>query len=894
VKRARERMLAGLPPQVPQVPPPQRTLDPSRAAQPPRAKPQMPQALATTRAAQGPIGVAISRPTQVPQWPLSGTIEGSDGSSTQQYQPPPGRGPAPQRPPRPSHVPSMLDASKLQEHAPSFPYRPQQNLSEQNQNQWRGMASADYDDTRSPDITSPISQVSRQSTVSSVGSIPDFPVPIIGPPRRSTHLGPPPSARRGASSYYSQATFVSPIPEESPRSRTTHQSYASSAAIPSSWGSEYEYEDETPEELYEREAYEHDIIDERGESRDSSVADGDERGLIRSASIGKRAKPSMVMNKSSDSTEQIRPGLVPLQSSAGAQRDTMWPAAEGSPNSRNLNFPQPASGKNNSMWPIMGNGSSPRASGTGLMDASTSSSEVTVPTLARAPPYVEKVSPISASTESEEKAQEILGAYRRASMLQPSGPTVPRTPSPKGFSRFSAMRRPPKLDIEAVRDAEARGSLTSLPDLILRATRLASMMDRGKRPGSRLNELDLDDFPMDEKAFERDFGSPDEKRRSGLSGMLAAFPPPGVATPREHSRPPSVWPGMDTTDGSAGNGKAVKKQRRCCGLPVWGFLTIILILLIIIAAAVVVPLELLVLRKPNAPAAALSATQQCQANAATACRNDGATLLDRGACACVCTNGFTGTTCSIAGATGCTTTVVGGLNATVGESVPRLITAAQSNFSVPIDANLLLARFSSANISCAAENALITFDGQSQRRGNANDEVTPVTLSSSTTSTPVSQNKPGLVNRDTTQTASPSASVSNGILYDPSAAPTVAPSATSTATASKPVETANFVVTQEVLDFARVAVLYVLQQKQLDNAASAQTAIQSFFDASAFTNRAAMNVSLGNGNTINLVGFSLDLGDGQAVGANVTTTTPSTSRRSVHRRNRTLWSSVYQ
>jgi hypothetical protein len=77
-------------------------------------------------------------------------------------------------------------------------------------------------------------------------------------------------------------------------------------------------------------------------------------------------------------------------------------------------------------------------------------------------------------------------------------PAPARTPSP-GFSRLSAIRRPPRLDMDAVRDAEARGSLTSLPDLIRRATKLAAMMDRGKRPGSRLN--DLNDFPMssDEK-----------------------------------------------------------------------------------------------------------------------------------------------------------------------------------------------------------------------------------------------------------------------------------------------------------------------------------------------------------------------------------------------------------
>jgi hypothetical protein len=41
-------------------------------------------------------------------------------------------------------------------------------------------------------------------------------------------------------------------------------------------------------------------------------------------------------------------------------------------------------------------------------------------------------------------------------------------------------RRPPRLDLGAVRAAEARGSLTSLPDLIRRATRLATNLEHGR------------------------------------------------------------------------------------------------------------------------------------------------------------------------------------------------------------------------------------------------------------------------------------------------------------------------------------------------------------------------------------------------------------------------------
>src|SRR6266542_6451382 len=83
--------------------------------------------------------------------------------------------------------------------------------------------------------------------------------------------------------------------------------------------------------------------------------------------------------------------------------------------------------------------------------------------------------------------------------------------------------------------------------------------------------------------------SGDEKRHSGLSGMLSAFPPPGLGTPREDTpHPASSWPqgfGQSATDLNA-NSSNKKKGRRCCGLPCWGFLLLLLMLLVIIIAAV--------------------------------------------------------------------------------------------------------------------------------------------------------------------------------------------------------------------------------------------------------------------------------------------------------------------
>lgn len=53
-------------------------------------------------------------------------------------------------------------------------------------------------------------------------------------------------------------------------------------------------------------------------------------------------------------------------------------------------------------------------------------------------------------------------------------------PTPTMSVRRPGARRPLRLDMNAVRDAEARGSLTSLSDLIRRATKLATNLDHGR------------------------------------------------------------------------------------------------------------------------------------------------------------------------------------------------------------------------------------------------------------------------------------------------------------------------------------------------------------------------------------------------------------------------------
>ena len=407
VRRARERAQAGM--ARGNAPVEDQNTGPWRNPQRPQA-PQGRQA----KERDGQFGVAISRPTQVPQWPLAGPIA-PPTTTSEPYRPPPGRSQPPQRPPRPSKVPSILDGSRVQDPTPFFltaQAAPNSRVSELSASDTMGTSS------------------SRTSDLSSVGSIPDFPLPVAtspntpttaGPPRKSVNLGPPPSARRGASSFYSTASFVSPIPEESPRSRS-YASIASSMAMPESYG------EISPAPSSGNGAFFDDAIAEESMCSD----DADESRLVRSASVGKRGKPALIDTKASEKAElESRPKDIQRGSFRG---------------------------------------------GTGYVEESSSASE-------------KSSTAAAAAAGTALTADSMLSAVQAASATDPSS-VRNGTSSPKPF-RLSALRRPPRLDIDAVRDAEARGSLTSLPDLIRRATRLASMIDRGKRPTSQFNELDF-------------------------------------------------------------------------------------------------------------------------------------------------------------------------------------------------------------------------------------------------------------------------------------------------------------------------------------------------------------------------------------------------------------------
>jgi len=682
----------------------------------------------------------------------------------------------------------------------------------------------------------PITTSSVLSETSSLGSIPDFPVPQPPMPamnpansaRRMPSLGPPPSARRGPSSYYTQMSYVSPIAEESDRSDTVrqslHGSFASSNVFP------------THRDFYPNDDLMSDddstITSERGNISPYEQDDGmrlvqQSPALVRQASLGRRTKPSLMTIKSVDSF--------------GDKKNN---------------------GKNKAALGAMGVG------GTGLASSS----------LAHGNPGAGRGIPSSASNES-------LSSLRRMQELTAAtfGPDelLSQETRPATLAERAGTRRPPKLNMDAVRDAEARGSLTSLPELIRRATQLAANLDRGKT-ASRLG-LDF---------WENGAPGRKEGRQSGLSDMLAAFPPPGQDTPGRGGTPNaahnrnSKWPsgsGFGASDSRVDNEKR-QGRRRCCGMPMWTFVTLLIVLLFVIAAAAVIPVVLVVI--PNQNKANNSAAQNGQGNGnnggasntrpavpaptlapgssqcdgVITCQNGGISILnaDR-TCNCVCINGFTGSTCTNNDATGCTTANIAGAanNATVGTAISRLLGDSADGFNIPLNSTRVLSLFSELSLSCPAQNALITFNGLASRSERYLRSL-DVALEPSK-SLPVLHNPhPAELKRQAVGESGRPAETSR----------VAQPSASSTPTL--PVSSNT-----QALDFARVGVLFALQQSgDLDTAAKGQEAIQSFLASNRNGNAASNSINMGPFK-MDLVQLSITLNNGTVIRASPSSSSTS-------------------
>lgn len=664
--------------------------------------------------------------------------------------------------------------------------------------------------------------------------------------------------------------------------------------------------------------YDDSSVDLGGDGRDSRWDDRDldpspEPGMVvRQASVGKKSKPTLTTVKSGERMRKDSAGAVGLSSLPSQQRGMTAPRepppamirdaalakdlglpSESDPESfssarqdrygdSDKDIEAAVAGaaipaalhlkkdqrKGREPPPIPAN--DPLSSGTGLLDPSSSESEKSLKTksskellganLSKPQPTRSRGrSPLA--QEVDPRVETIMGGLAKGGALSPTSQNSKLKTPTAGLSERAGKRRPPRLNVDAVKDAEARGSLTSLPDLIQRATRLASNLDRGKT-ASRLGMNWLDGAEANEKHRS---GLSENRRSGSISDILASFPPPGLATPPGSSRGElrrslTNWSSnlrhSTLPSDSDGDGVQQKPSRRCCGMPLWLFLLLLVVLILLIAAAIIVPVVLIVIPRQNAAGSPTAAGTSCSNK--LACENGGTNVASNdGSCKCLCVNGYTGTTCTTNSGAGCTTTSVGSTSdATVGNAIPRLLSGASTNFSVPLDGQSLLGLFNGADLNCASENALVTFNNNAER--SLQEE--PLDL----------RPTPTLEKRQT--------ATSNGIVFDtatPTSASSSSPSSSTSSSAPHSTSTSTSSASSGAnsttsIDFARVAVLYILQTSgQLNSATQAQSNLQSYFTSDQTATGQdinAANVSLGNGFTCDLDGHSISLGNGTVVG----------------------------
>lgn len=783
------------------------------------------------------------------------------------------KGLPPQRPPRPSYVP------------PLHPSDSSNDRFRQLQQQFQGAPppllrrKSEEDHPRKSPIkdSSPNTQGEASSPLPNIA---ELPAPYIAPltlsqqPRRTPSLGPPPSVRKGAASYYPQSTFVTPILEEISEARS---SYASSHVMPSSWGDgppDY-YKGDGPGANY--------APPPKGASTARTVSrlgdDNESTSLVGQLNTRKGSRRKKMADGrpfvNEDAQSEAEPTYPPRNASRANPR-VLTPGSRASAATAELEDTSPNTNRGDE-------------AGTFLCPPSPNTSPMLSPISTESDARF--MTPYSGSPNPEDpRVSQILGNLEKGTALN-----TPRNVSPltsiDSVTSDKGQTRPPRLNLNAVREGETRASQTSLPELIRRATRLASNLDRA-RTHSRVGLMD--------RLSQRN------SRQNSISDILAAFPSPSIGTPRSlrwqstgkttiSKDPVPPLPEPQSKEGSPEK----QKSRRCCGMPLWIFLLILGILVLLIAAALVIPITLIVLpRMRNKP----PSLKSCQTS--LPCNNGASNVVVDNSCRCICANGYTGQICTTVADQYCTfadiklgegRTVY--QNATVGTGIARLFAGAKLQFNIPLDSTRLLSLFSYQNLSCSAESVLITFEGKPQRRSLPLQLVIPgldlvqeepslqphpsltipltsstLTLPSQTTFMPTYE--PILFPR-----AGPASS--NGIIF---AAPTDAPPDTSESTPTitttfgtatvknaKPFSTTSSSseynsngIPTKAFDFARTAVLFIFQEKTLSIAYEANSRLQSILSDPARWNKtaqvAAATILVDFGN------FTIDLGNGTIFG----------------------------
>ncbi|EED13886.1 conserved hypothetical protein [Talaromyces stipitatus ATCC 10500] len=623
------------------------------------------------------------------------------------------------------------------------------------------------------------------------GPVPIMPIQGLQVPR---HSGPPPTSRRGPSSVYSRlitGTAVSPIPEENfKQTRNKKESYASSTVLPSSWGPGTPQSDAAESYVSEQEPTNEGRNEPKNEPK-QEVKRGkrDSLTILRQASLGKRGKPSL---RSISRPPNRQPSLKEDKSS-------------------------------DSSLGYSTNSQQRRAS----VDSVSSDSDSDSVDLEK-----ERI-----EIENEQKARSIGMGF---GLGRPGAGMSSRKPN---------SHRPPELDLNAVRSAEAQGSLTSLPDLIRRATKVASNLEHG-RTASRLSMFNMFDFGTQKKQPR----ASQHRSSASLSDILASFPPPRTRTPDDSVR--TSWPYAPTN--------AAEKSRLL-------FIFVLLVVLCIIAAAVVIPIVLVVLpRNRQHPAsAATNTTLPPTCEQKLPCLNGGVSVRTGGTCSCVCVNGFSGTQCGTASDGSCTTTktAMSG-NTTIGSSLPNLFAESEADFNIPLNETEILSLFNANNVSCTVQNALVEFAGLPsskvrRRRGSPvdNREVEPTA--------PIASSGPQVL--DATYVppilSIPAATASSATQY--AGAMKTATATTTTASASPSASATLSAAAARVYEFARVAILFIFEQTQdIDAASTAQNEIDLYLLSKNIGTDTNMKMSLTKPQSfiISFTDFTITLSNGTVVG----------------------------
>lgn len=785
-----------------------------------------------------------------------------------------GKGLPPQRPPRPSYVP------------PLQPSDSSNNRFRQLQQQFQGAPppllrrKSEEDRPRKSPIKD--SSSNTQGEVSSPRpNIAELPAPYIAPlnilqqPRRTPSLGPPPSVRKGAASYYPQSTFVAPILEEISEARS---SYASSHVMPSSWG-------DGPPDYYKGDGpganYEPPPKISSTTRTVSRVGDDNEStslvGQLHTRKESHRKKTGEGRPFVNEDAQSETESTYPPRNASRAHPRALTPSSKASAATVELEDTSPNANRGDE-------------GGTFLCPPSPNTSPMLSPISTESDARF--MTPYSGSPIPDDpRVSQILGNLEKGTSLNSPRNVSPLT-SIDSVTSDKGRGRPPRLNLNAVREGETRASQTSLPELIRRATRLASNLDRA-RTHSRVGLMD--------RLSQRN------SRQNSISDILAAFPSPSIGTPRSlrwqstgkttiSKDPVPPLPESMSKEGS----HQKPKGRRCCGMPLWIFILILGILVLLIAAALVIPITLIVLpRIRNKPLS----LESCKTS--LPCNNGASNVLVDNSCRCICANGYTGQICTTVADQSCTfadiklgegRTVY--QNATVGSGIARLFAGAKSQFNIPLDSTRVLSLFSYQNLSCSAESVLITFEGKPQRRSfplqfvipgmdldqqepslqphpSLTSPPTPSTSNLPSQTTFMPTHEPILIPR-----AGPASS--NGIIF---AAPTDAPPDTiesppaitptpSTATVknAKPLSTTTSASSEynsngiptKAFDFARTAVLFIFQEKTLSIAYEANSRLQGILSDPARWNKTVQVA--GATILVDFANFTIDLGNGTIFG----------------------------